>query len=310
VPETTYTVRATLADLGGTEHVVSLAVTTTPPRRRVSATITPGDGDVVGIGMPVVVRFDQPVALTARAAVVRRLGIVTTPPTPGAWRWLTPSEAHWRPKAYWPAHTEVAASADLERLDLGGGAWGVGRHVAAFRIGDAHMSSADAATHEMSVMSNGQHLRTLAMSAGRQQYPSHSGVHVALSKDQTVMMDSATVGIPRNAPDGYYESVSWAVRISYAGEFVHAAPWSVAAQGQRNVSHGCINLSPSDAQWFFGFTLRGDIVEVLHAGASPNLADPGTADWNLSWDAWRSPSFGSVLRAPAHSTAITKDVLA
>jgi lipoprotein-anchoring transpeptidase ErfK/SrfK len=265
-------------------------VATTAARQLISATITPGDGDLVGVGMPIVVRFDRPVATAARSVIAGRLEVFTSPAVTGAWRWLTPSELHWRPASYWPAHTMVIASADLDRLDLGDGNWGTGRHVSSFSIGDAHVSTANASTHMMTVTNNGQVERTLPMSAGREQYPSHSGVHVALGKDQSVVMDSASVGIARNAPDGYYETVLWDVRISYGGEFVHAAPWSVAAQGQRNVSHGCINLSPTDAQWFYGFTQRGDIIDVSSAGAGPNLADPGTADWNLSWSAWQTPA--------------------
>jgi lipoprotein-anchoring transpeptidase ErfK/SrfK len=289
LPDTTYALTAHIVDDGDHGRVRSLKATTTPPRLKISATITPGDGNVVGVGMPVVVRFDHPVPQTARSAMVGRLAVVTSPAVTGAWRWLTPSELHWRPENYWPAHTAVTATADLDRLNLGDGSWGTGRHSSTFSVGDAHVSTADASTHTMTVTNNGQVVRTLPMSAGRQEYPSHSGVHVALSKNESVVMDSATVGIPRNSPDGYYETVAWDVRISYGGEFVHAAPWSAAAQGQRNVSHGCINLSTADAQWFYGFTQRGDIINVLNAGAKPNLADPGTADWNLSWSAWTQP---------------------
>ena len=51
---------------------------------------------------------------------------------------------------------------------------------------------------------------------------------------------------------GYYkETVQLDARISNDGEFVHAAPWSDAQQGHSNVSHGCVNLSPANAQWFY-----------------------------------------------------------
>lgn len=290
VPDLTYAIHAELVDQFGRGFVRTTKVTTTPPKQKVTATITPGDNDTVGIGMPVVVRFDHDVAPAARAAVLQHLSVDTSPPTPGAWRWTTPRQVHWRPQQYWNAHTAVTAIADLSRVDFGGGSWGSGRHVVHFAIGDAHVSVADASTHTMTVTDNGQPVRSLPISAGRQAYPSRNGIHIALSKDPEVTMDSATVGIPRNSPDGYYEKVQWDVRISYAGAFVHAAPWSVPDQGQRNVSHGCINLSTADAQWFYGFTQRGDVIEIRSAGAPPDLADPGTMDWNLSWDAWQAPS--------------------
>jgi lipoprotein-anchoring transpeptidase ErfK/SrfK len=109
-------------------------------------------------------------------------------------------------------------------------------------------------------------------------------------------MDSATVGIPRNSPDGYYEKVYWDVRISYGGAFVHAAPWSVADQGSTNVSHGCVNLSTDNAKWFYDFSQRGDVVDVYNSTAAPVLTDPGMADWNLSWREWLA---GSAAPSPA-----------
>lgn len=288
VPETVYRVRAELVDSFGRPHVRTSKLTTTPPKAKVSSTITPGDNDTVGVGMPIVVRLDHSVDGTARSDLIQRLQVVANPPTAGAWRWMSSREIHWRPQQYWAPHTTVTATVGLDGLDLGGGNWGTGSHVVHFTIGDSHVSVADAGTHTMVVSNNGQPVRTLPISAGREAYPSRNGVHLALSKDPVVTMDSATVGIPRNSKDGYYEKVNWDVRISYAGAFVHAAPWSVPDQGQRNVSHGCINLSTADAQWFYDFTQRGDIIEIRSAGAAPDLADPGTADWNLSWDAWQA----------------------
>lgn len=288
VPETLYRVRADLVDAFGRGHVRTTKLTTTPPKAKVAATITPGDNNTVGVGMPIVVRLDHSVDGVARSDVIQRLEVDTNPPTVGGWRWMSSREIHWRPQQYWTPHTTVTAALDLVGLDLGGGNWGTGSHVVHFSVGDSHVSVADAATHTMVVTSNGQPVRTLPISAGRQAYPSRDGVHLALSKDPVVTMDSATVGIPRNSPDGYYEKVQWDVRISYAGAFVHAAPWSVPDQGQRNVSHGCINLSTADAQWFYDFTQRGDIIEIRSAGAPPDLADPGTADWNVGWDSWQA----------------------
>src|SRR6059058_2131757 len=136
----------------------------------------------------------------------------------------------------------------------------------------------------------GQTVRVLPMSAGRDKYPTKGGIHIALEKAPVVTMDSQTVGIPRNSKDGYYEKVYWDVRISNGGAFVHAAPWSVDDQGHANVSHGCVNLSTADAQWFFGFAQRGDVVNVINSPAPPDLHDPGTADWNIPWSAWSAPA--------------------
>jgi lipoprotein-anchoring transpeptidase ErfK/SrfK len=141
----------------------------------------------------------------------------------------------------------------------------------------------------MKVTSGGRTLRVIPVSTGRDKYPTTNGVHFVLEKLADKVMDSATIGIPRDAPDGYYLHVAWAVRISASGEFVHAAPWSVAAQGHANVSYGCVNLSTADARWFYGRSRRGDVVEVVHSAKAPT-GSFGVADWNMSWSAWLAGS--------------------
>jgi hypothetical protein len=177
-------------------------------------------------------------------------------------------------------------TSNLDGLYLGHGVWGDGYHQTNFKIGDSHISRVDVARHQMYVYDNRHLIRTFPISAGRTQYPTKNGVHITFEKSQVVTMDSATVGIPRSSPDGYYEQVYWDVRISYGGAFVHAAPWSVADQGISNVSHGCVNLSTENATWFYNWALRGDIVDVYNSTAPVDTADPGMSDWNMSWKKW------------------------
>jgi len=286
VPLTRYTVTADLVD--ARQRVVrrSLEVRATDTDRHLTATVSPGDKDTVGVGMPVVVVFNTDVPSAQRPAVQGRLGVTSTPAVDGSWHWISGHEVHWRPQVYWPAGTQVTVHTDLTHFDLGGGLWGRGQHTADFTIGDAHISTADVAAHTFTVTSNGQTLRAIPMSAGRDVFPTKNGAHIVLEKAQVVTMDSQTVGIPRNSPDGYFEKVFWDVRISNGGAFVHAAPWSANDQGHRNVSHGCVNISTADAQWFYGIARRGDIVNVVNSPAPPDRADPGMADWNISWNAW------------------------
>ena len=267
----------------------SPATTTTlpPPPPQIHATLSPADGEVVGVGQPAVVTFDRPVAAADRPAVEARLAVTANPPVEGDWRWITPAIVHWRPADYWAPGTVVGVHSDLRGLQVGD-AQGSDERTTQFRIGDAHVTTVDVATHQMTVTSNGQVVRVIAMSAGRDRYPTHSGVHLTLEKSRQVTMDSSTVGIPRNSPGGYYRKVAWATRLSYSGTYVHAAPWSVGAQGERNVSHGCINVGTADAQWFYGFTQRGDVVNIVNSPAKPLLYDPGMADWNIPWDQWKT----------------------
>jgi lipoprotein-anchoring transpeptidase ErfK/SrfK len=285
VPLARYRARVVLG--GGDEAVTkTLRLRATDADRHLTALLSPGDGDVVGVGSPVVVRLSRPVLEKQRAMVQSRLAVSTTPSVVGAWHWMNAQELHWRPPTYWKAHSSVTVSSHLDGLYLGHGVWGAGDHRTHFRIGDSHISRVDAARHQMYVYNNGTLIHTYPISAGNDKYPTKSGVHITFEKSQVVTMDSATVGIPRDSPDGYYEKVYWDVRISYGGAFVHAAPWSVASQGVVNVSHGCVNMAPASAEWFYNWSQRGDIVDVYNTLAPPDTADPGMADWNMSWKEW------------------------
>jgi lipoprotein-anchoring transpeptidase ErfK/SrfK len=158
-----------------------------------------------------------------------------------------------------------------------------------FSIGDSHVSIANAASHTLSVYENGALVKSFPLSAGRDKYPTMSGKHIVLSKAADVIMDSATNGIPRNSPDGYYEHVAWDTQISSTGEYVHAAPWSVSDQGNSNVSHGCINISTANAQWFYNWSQRGDVVEVTGTSRPPD-DDIAMIDWKLPFSQWQTGS--------------------
>jgi lipoprotein-anchoring transpeptidase ErfK/SrfK len=287
-PGARYKVTAVGANpVGALTHRTS-SFTTLEPAATLSPAIMPLDGERVGVAMPIAIWFDHPV--TDRAAVERRLEVEASTPVAGGWRWFNGEEVHYRPKTYWPSGTEVTLRARLAGTDAGGGVWGVKDRVVHFRIGDRHISVVNTTSHQMKVSSNGRTLKVFPMSAGRPKYPTTNGIHFTLEKAQVVTMDSATVGIPRDSPDGYYEKVYWNVRISNTGEFVHAAPWSVGSQGSANVSHGCVNLSPENATWFYHFSQRGDVVQVIGSPKQPNGWALGVVDWNMSWSRWLSGS--------------------
>jgi lipoprotein-anchoring transpeptidase ErfK/SrfK len=262
---------------------------TVVPAHTLKAKIAPLNGETVGVGMPIAVYFTAPVK--NRAVVEKRFRVTAEKAPPGAWHWFSATEMHYRPPTYWPAHDHVTLRYDINAVDAGDGVWGAESRTIAFTIGTSHVSKVDAATHSMQVYADGKLVRTLDVSTGRDQYPTTSGVHVVTDKRAVQIMDSSTIGIPRNAPGGYYLHVPNSVRISYSGEFVHAASWSVRDQGHRNVSHGCINISPANAAWFFQLSRRGDIVQV--SGTPRRLQQGnGYADWNLSWSDWTSGDAG------------------
>jgi lipoprotein-anchoring transpeptidase ErfK/SrfK len=237
--------------------------------------------------MPVTVTLDHPVKTDAdRAAVISRLAVASRPAVQGAWRWMDDSTLHYRGPTYWAAGTRINVAVNLRRLQLSDGTWGSGIRRSSFKVGDAVIATVDVNRHIMIVRRNGQVLRTVKVSTGRKEYPTHNGVHIVLDKVKLKTMDSSTIGIPRNGPGGYYLKVPNSVRISNSGEFVHSAPGTVRQQGVANVSHGCVNVSPADAAWFFALVKRGDVVQVLNSPRKPLSWDPGTSDWNMPFAEW------------------------
>jgi lipoprotein-anchoring transpeptidase ErfK/SrfK len=286
-PATRYRVVADAVDDAGAPAREQTSFTTLAPRAELRAAIMPLDGETVGVGLPIGVWFNEPVA--DRGAVERRLQVRSSKRVTGAWHWFNDREVHYRPRSYWPAGAKVTVAARLAGTDAGGGLWGVADRTVSFRIGERRVSVVDVRTHRMKVTSGGKTLRVLPVSTGREKYPTTNGVHFVIEKNAVKLMDSSTVGIPRNSPGGYYQKVGWSVRISNSGEFVHAAPWSTGSQGRANVSHGCVNLSTANAAWYFGLTRRGDVVEVRGSPKRPG-ASFGVADWNMSWSRWLAGS--------------------
>lgn len=288
-PDTPYDVMALVRDGSGTQRWQPAMATTVPAEKTVTAALSPGDGTVVGVGMPVVVRLDGPVKEpAARAALVERLTVTSTPAVEGAWRWVTADELHYRPAQFWATGTKVSVSTDLSRLPLPGGVWGDGVRTSSYTVGDALVSTVDVAAKTMTVRRNGQVLRVLPASMGNAQFPTRNGTHLVLEKFASKVLDSSTVGLPGE----YLTKVDSAVRLTYSGTFTHSAPWSVKDQGVRNVSHGCINLSPADAKWFYDQARRGDVVEIVNSTVGPKLSDPGAVDWNIPFEEWKRGAAG------------------
>jgi lipoprotein-anchoring transpeptidase ErfK/SrfK len=249
--------------------------------------VAPLDGETVGAGMPVVVTFDIPV--TDQAAFERNMHVTTTPVQQGTWHWVSSTEVHYRPKKYWQAGTDIHVDIDINGVDAGGGIYGQEDRELDFSVGDVHVYKVNAQTHQMKVYSNGSLLRTIPITTGEQpDFTTRSGIKVIIEKFDSKRMNSETVGI--TGPDAYdIDDVQWAMRVTYSGEFIHAAPWSVSSQGHANVSHGCTGMSTDNAAWLYAMTLRGDIVEYTGTDR-PMEPDNGYGDWNIDWSTYKDGS--------------------
>ena len=295
---TDYVVEVAAHAAGGSTSTARTTFSTSTPKRLTTST-QPQDGETVGVAMPIVLSFNAPVAAGKQANLVSHLKVTTVPPVQGAWHWYAPDEVHFRPADYWSPGTKVTLQANLQGVDAGNDIFGLGNWSMSFTVGDKHVSTIDAATHQMTVTSNDKTVYTWPISAGRPKNPTLQGALYVQYKQYDVLMDSQTIGIPRNSPDGYYEHVYWDTAISSDGFFVHAAPWSVWAQGSQNVSHGCVNLSTDRAKTFYNFSQKGDLVVVKNTGRPADASD-GEADWNIPFDQYANSGGSS---SPAASPA-------
>jgi len=253
----------------------------------------PPDRGQVRVGQPLSVIFDK--APPDKAAAERALAVTSVPAQPGGWYWTDERTVHYRPQVYWQAGTKITVDAKVYGVDLGGGLYGETDRTLNLTIGPSKIASVDDATHQMTVTIEGQVVRTIPVSMGRDEsitvdgkeisFVTPSGIYVAQEKYEVKQMNSSTYGLPTSYDLGYDSAIPLAVRLSNSGIFAHSAPWSVADQGVRNVSHGCINMPPDAAQWFYDTFSYGDIVTVT--GTSTQLApDDGYGDWNIPWDQW------------------------
>jgi lipoprotein-anchoring transpeptidase ErfK/SrfK len=280
-----YTLTAKARGLGGAA-TRQLTFQTHSPQNLTMPYAMPHDGEVVGVGEPVAVQFDEKIA--NREAAEKAIVVTTDPPVEGAFYWLNNREVRWRPEHFWKPGTTVNVAVNTYGVDLGDGVFGEDNAHSHFTIGDEVIATADDNTKMVTVRVNGEVVKTMPTSMGKDSTPTASGTYILGVRFAHMIMDSSTYGVPANSPNGYRTEVDFATQMSYSGVFVHSAPWSVGAQGHTNTSHGCLNVSPSNAQWFFEHTKRGDIVEVLNTLGPPLSGTEGLGDWNIPWDQWHA----------------------
>jgi len=280
-----YTLDAEALGLGGVARA-RMTFETQSPENLTMPYVLPNNGEVVGIGQPVAIRFDEDIS--NRLAAQRAITVTTNPPVEGAFYWLNNREVRWRPQHYWKPGTAVEVAVNTYGVDLGDGLFGQENVTTRITIGDEVVATADDATKTMTVRVNGEVVKTMPISMGKNSTPTDNGAYIIGDRYSHLIMDSSTYGVPVNSPNGYRLEVDWATQMSYSGIYVHSAPWSVGSQGYTNVSHGCLNVSPSNAIWFYDNTKRGDIVEVVNTVGPTLSGTDGLGDWNIPWAQWRA----------------------
>jgi lipoprotein-anchoring transpeptidase ErfK/SrfK len=284
----TYHVSAVAVDRLGNPAKFNKTFQTIKPTKFLSLTVNPSGSSTVGVGIPMKVSLSRGITDTAdRVKLENHLAVsingqVTTQ---GGWRWESARVAYYRLPTYWPGNSTIALTSTIKGLNLGNGIYGRTNTTHTWTTGPSMISYVNLVTHELKVTQNGKLLRTIPITAGKQGFTTRSGIKVILEKLPSHRMDAASGGTPKNSPNYYNIVVQYALRVTWSGEFLHAAPWSEGSQGSANVSHGCVGMSTANALWYFNHSEIGDV--VVYTG-SDNLMtmDNGIGDWNVPFPRW------------------------
>lgn len=287
-PSQRYIVKATAVNRAGRKTAMTRTIQTFSPAHTFSAQVNEDDGasaesnGIYGVGMPIMVTFSHPV--TDRAAVERSFELRTSKPVVGAWHWLDSTHVNFRPKDYWPQYTSVRFTAHLGGVQGARGTFGGSDLRYNFTIGRSIVTYVSASSHYMQVYLNGSRKPAFnwPVSTGQAGDDTEDGHYVTMDKGNPVDMNSASFGVGPGSPGYYNVEVYDSVRFTWSGNYIHSAPWSVGDQGVDNVSHGCVNLAPDYASWYYDHAMYGDPV-IVTGSPVPGTPGDGWTDWFLSW---------------------------
>ncbi|HEY2488229.1 MAG TPA: Ig-like domain-containing protein [Streptosporangiaceae bacterium] len=272
-----YTVTATATNSAGKTVTATSSFRTLNPSRTFRTMILESSHQTYGVGMPILLQFDHPIAKRFRAGIERSLQITTSKPVVGAWYWddrcgVAPTCLYFRPRAYWPAHTKVSFTGHLNGVEGAPGVYGDHTLTQSFSIGRSLIVTASTSNHHMQLYRNGHMIDHWPISTGRPGDNTPNGTYLTIDKGNPVDM----VG------PGYNLEVPWSVRITWSGDYLHDAYWSVGEQGFTNVSHGCVNMPPAAAEAYYKMEVPGDPVTITGSPRAGTWGN-GWTQWFLSW---------------------------
>jgi lipoprotein-anchoring transpeptidase ErfK/SrfK len=281
----TVTVNGTASE-GKGGSTTSTFTTMAKPSKTIRVTSFLGDGQKVGVAMPLIIKFSKAIPEKYRAEVERRMPVTATPAQEGTWGWVSSTEVHYRPKVYWKANSKVFYKVQLAGVPLGSGYYGKSDLTVDLNIARSFVMTVSNKTKQMTVKQDGKVIKTIPVSLGKPGTPSSSGTMVVMEKLKHTVFDTTDT----DPVNGYKTPIDFAQRITWSGQFIHAAPWSEGKQGRTNVSHGCVNVSEAMGAWLFDRTMMGDPITV--SGTEEKLKDGnGWTDWTLSYEQFKKKSY-------------------
>jgi lipoprotein-anchoring transpeptidase ErfK/SrfK len=283
---------------GGATTTKTAAFRTLTPASTFSTHIFEGFKETYGVGIPIMLTFSAPVQ--DKAAVERSIDLKTSRPVIGSWYWDGNQALNFRPRDYWPAHTTVSLTGHFDGVQSAPGVYGYHTLTQTFNIGNSVIAVASTKTHKTQIYVNGHLKYNWGISSGKPGDDTPNGSYLTIEKANPVRM----VG------PGYDLEVPWSVRFTFSGDYYHDAYWSVGQQGFENVSHGCVNLAPANAQAYYNLAVPGDPITI---GGSPRSGvwDNGWTEWFLTWPQYLkgSATGQAVVAGPSGSTFVSPSTL-
>ena len=265
-----YTVTADAVTSGGATTKKTAAFRTLTPPSTFSTNIFEGYQQSYGVGMPIILSFSAPVQ--DKAAVERSIELRTSKQVIGSWYWDGNQTLDFRPRDYWPPHTTVSFTGHFDGVESAPGVYGYHTLTQTFSIGDSVVAVASTQAHKTKIYVNGKLKYDWDISSGKPGDDTPDGSYLTIEKENPVRM----IG------PGYNLLVPWSVRFTFSGDYYHDAYWSVGEQGFENVSHGCVNLAPANAETYYKLAVPGDPVTIRGSPRSGEW-DNGWTEWFLSW---------------------------
>jgi lipoprotein-anchoring transpeptidase ErfK/SrfK len=283
-----YVITAEAADARGRVTSLDSRFSTLEPEKFFEANVTPSEGEVVGVGEPIVVTFNKRVE--NKAEVEAALTVRTSRSVLGAWAWRDNRTVEFRPKELWPGNMSVEVDLNLTGVQAKPEVFGKTSTKDSFSFRPSMVSVVDANTYTMDVFRGGELVKTIPVTAGKAGFETRSGTKVLITKERSRIMDAASGGTSEDNPEYYRVNAEYAMRMTYSGEFVHAAPWSAGSQGSANVSHGCVGMSTTDGEWWWNQNEIGDVVIVKNTSRTQTDDGNGMTIWNAPWVEWLEKS--------------------
>ncbi|WP_394815865.1 L,D-transpeptidase [Streptomyces gibsoniae] len=292
---TKYEISATAKDANDRVSAANSIFTTVSSANSFIGTYTPDDGTTVGVGMPVSFDFDK--AITDKKAVQSHITVTSSSGQQVVGHWFGTQRLDFRPEDYWKAGSKVTMKIDLDGVQGANGIYGVQKKTVTFTIGRSQVSTVDARTQTMTVVRDGQTLKTVPVSTGSPQHTTYNGQMVISEKFTQTRMNSQTVGL-----GGEYDiaDVPHAMRLTTSGTFIHGNYWYNQGNppfGREGTSHGCVGMADvqgaqgdTTAKWFYDNSLIGDVVVVKNSPDTTVAPDNGLNGWNMAWSAWTAGS--------------------